>query len=188
MPMVCQVSAASIKLSKAHNQKGTTTNTSIGASVVKSFSDVLDFVVLHNARVLRDPEIKFSAEFHGLSPSAQFLFLRLFLRKGPWFRVDKLHYAEVQDPARVIQELCDAGLCMDQHALHMEAAVDCQLSVMNVSELKELSSKLNIKINVKRKAGIVDELKQAIYKRAKKVSFQLYRSCSTESLKGEKGY
>lgn len=170
MSMIHQVSAALAKVSTPQPVDDTVSSISSGASIIKNFSDVLDFVVQHDARVLGDPELQFSTKFHSLSSSAQFLFLRLFLRKGPWFRVDILHYVEVHDPARVIQELLDANLFLDHRGLSFETALAIQLSVLRVSELKELSSELGVKTNKNQKQGIVNVLKKEICERSKKVN------------------
>lgn len=58
-----------------------------------------------------------SPDIHGLSfmlqalaDEAQCLFLRLFLRKGPWFRSNTLSYSELTDIPRSAQQLCQAGM------------------------------------------------------------------------------
>lgn len=45
-----------------------------------------------------------------LDPPAQCLFLRLHPRRGPWFRLGSLAYAEVADAAAAAQALANAGL------------------------------------------------------------------------------
>lgn len=55
----------------------------------------------------------------GLPRSAQCLFLRLYQRRGPWFREDTLEYPEVGPPAPAIHQLQAAGL------LQPAAVSDC---------------------------------------------------------------
>ena len=45
-----------------------------------------------------------------LADEAQCLFLRLFLRKGPWFRLGTLSYSELTDTAMAAEQLCQAGM------------------------------------------------------------------------------
>ena len=45
-----------------------------------------------------------------LTDEAQCLFLRLFLRKGPWFRLNTLAYSELTDIPLSAQQLCQAGM------------------------------------------------------------------------------
>ncbi len=45
-----------------------------------------------------------------LSPPAQCLFLRLLLRRGPWFTQSGLSYSEVADVGAAAEELLGAGM------------------------------------------------------------------------------
>jgi len=45
-----------------------------------------------------------------LTDEAQCLFLRLFLRKGPWFRLNTLAYSELTDIPMSAEQLCQAGM------------------------------------------------------------------------------
>lgn len=45
------------------------------------------------------------AALQGLSEQAQCLFLRFFLRKGPWFRLSTAQYSELSDAAAAAAEL-----------------------------------------------------------------------------------
>ncbi len=45
-----------------------------------------------------------------LADEAQCLFLRLFLRKGPWFRLNMLAYSELTDIPMSAEQLCQAGM------------------------------------------------------------------------------
>ena len=54
----------------------------------------------------------FSHGLQALPNEAQCLFLRLFLRKGPWFRLDTLSYSELTDVTASAQQLCEAGMAI----------------------------------------------------------------------------
>ena len=44
-----------------------------------------------------------------MEPPAQMLLLRLFLRKGPWFRLNSLAYSELGDAALAAETLVGLG-------------------------------------------------------------------------------
>ena len=60
-------------------------------------------VRLHHVRLT-------SMAFQAVSEGAQSLFLRLFRRRGPWFRAASLTYADVPDTSSALKELCDGRL------------------------------------------------------------------------------
>lgn len=49
------------------------------------------------------------ALLQALPPAAQGLYLRLVLRRGPWFSLQALQYPELPDPLPAAQELITAG-------------------------------------------------------------------------------
>lgn len=53
---------------------------------------------------------KTSPAVQALPDEAQCLFLRLFLRKGPWFRLNTLAYSELTDIPTSAHQLCQAGM------------------------------------------------------------------------------
>lgn len=40
------------------------------------------------------------------------LFLRLFLRSGPWFKLNTLAYSECPDPVATMEAICKSGLAV----------------------------------------------------------------------------
>ena len=52
----------------------------------------------------------------GMDPAAAALLLRLFQRRGPWFRAGTLSYAEVPDVGAALGVLCTAGMARVVHA------------------------------------------------------------------------
>ncbi len=59
------------------------------------FSHLLDFVELHSQSLLDKEELWFIKSYRELGEDAQCLFLRFSNRKGPFFRLDKLSYPEI---------------------------------------------------------------------------------------------
>ncbi|MDJ0836292.1 MAG: VRR-NUC domain-containing protein [Acidobacteriota bacterium] len=79
-----------------------------------NFLKILDFVDNHYADILALEERELSRRFRSVSLSAQRLYVRLIGRKGPHFRVDKLHYPEIPDLHHAADELARAELlCID---------------------------------------------------------------------------
>ena len=69
------------------------------------------------------------------SPDSKNLLLRLYLRKGPWFRTQKLQYAEVGCINAAVKELREAGLM----ELAQGSKEDCE-GVLKLGTLDELRS------------------------------------------------
>jgi hypothetical protein len=60
--------------------------------------------------LLTEDERQFIESLLNLSTGAQRLYARLLGRKGPWIRVDKLAYREIEDVSRAIDELARTAL------------------------------------------------------------------------------
>ncbi|KFM28553.1 Fanconi-associated nuclease 1-like protein [Auxenochlorella protothecoides] len=98
------VAAAALRLQAA------TQPAASGDRLRANFDRVLEAVWREDARLLDREEGDFRETFSALTAAAAALFLRLFLRKGPWFRLQRLDYPEVPDAAAAVGELCAAGL------------------------------------------------------------------------------
>ncbi|MEZ8686464.1 VRR-NUC domain-containing protein [Vibrio splendidus] len=65
--------------------------------------------------LLSDDECRWLSAYKRLSVSSQCLMVRLFSRKGRWFRSDKLNYVEIPDLNTALQELSTAGFIALSH-------------------------------------------------------------------------
>lgn len=74
-----------------------------------NFQHVLRHVLRHYADLLSDEERTFGQRFLALEQAHQALLVRLYSRKGPIFRSDKLNYAEIQSLDSVLEDLGQAG-------------------------------------------------------------------------------
>ncbi|DBA85769.1 hypothetical protein WJX77_002675 [Trebouxia sp. C0004] len=81
-----------------------------GACLRSNFLLMADIVVNEDMHLLDDQETQLLTSFKALGDEAQCLFLRLFLRKGPWFRLNTLVYSELTDIPVSAQQLCQAGM------------------------------------------------------------------------------
>ena len=64
----------------------------------------------NQSNTLRVVSLQICILLQALTDEAQCLFLRLFLRKGPWFRLSTLAYSELTDIPTSAQQLCQAGM------------------------------------------------------------------------------
>lgn len=74
-----------------------------------NLESLFDFVEARSGDLLRPAEREILAAFRGASLDARRLWARLAVRRGPWFRIDRLRYAEIDLP-RAIPELVEGGL------------------------------------------------------------------------------
>ncbi len=92
-----------------------------------NFRYVLDFVKKLYASLLNDSEREFLDSFDALSEDAQCLFVRFSNRRGAFFKVNALAYAELGDIPAALTELIEAGFVEGlnaQHAGRAEEVVD----------------------------------------------------------------
>ncbi|CAM2009738.1 VRR-NUC domain-containing protein [Acanthopleuribacter pedis] len=75
-----------------------------------NFFKILDFVDRWYDDILGPDEWAFSRAFRAVPLPAQRLYVRLLMRKGPFFRCDKLAYPEIEDVPAAVNALAAAGL------------------------------------------------------------------------------
>ena len=92
-----------------------------------NFRYVLEFVKKRYASLLNDSEREFLETFDALSEDAQCLFVRFSNRRGAFFKVNALSYAELDDIPAALTELIEAGFIESlraEHAGRAEEVVD----------------------------------------------------------------
>jgi len=70
--------------------------------------------------LLNPDEREFLHQFRSLDQPAQCLYVRLISRLGPWFRVSKLAYPEIDAIEQAAQALVSAGVVIVAQALSIE--------------------------------------------------------------------
>ena len=75
-----------------------------------NFTFLLDFVSRQYCHLLSEQEKQFYSTFQTLTLDSRKLFVRLTNRKGPYFRLDKLNYPEVESLGDEIESLVAASL------------------------------------------------------------------------------
>jgi hypothetical protein len=67
--------------------------------------------------LLRPEESQLVDQFLALPLNARRLYVRMLMRKGPWFREDGLSYAEIEDLPKSSEILCHQGFCETEASL-----------------------------------------------------------------------
>nr|XP_009404211.2 PREDICTED: fanconi-associated nuclease 1 homolog isoform X2 [Musa acuminata subsp. malaccensis] len=115
----------------------------------KNFSLMIEEVMSHHSQLFTVEEKMFTGSFNSLSDEGQRLFIRLYTRKGPWFRVSNISYPEIQDPQKAVEELQLAGYIYsfqsseDPFIYDMKEVID----LLNVSEMRKV---INLELPKKR--------------------------------------
>ncbi|XP_056173803.1 fanconi-associated nuclease 1 homolog isoform X1 [Syzygium oleosum] len=107
----------------------------------QNFSLLLHEVLIRSSNLFTDDEKLFMESFTSLLDDSQRLFVRLYSRKGPWFRLSNISYPEISDALQAVNELSGKG-----YVIPFECAEGLQtdemmgiLRVLTVSELREIS-------------------------------------------------
>ncbi len=101
---------------------------------LENFAYLLRFVTDKYTHLLSVDENTFASSFEALSDNAKKLYVRLSNRKGPYFRVDKLHYTEISDLPAALQTLSQCNL-LSFTTPDQESAVD----LCSKDELRQVS-------------------------------------------------
>ncbi|KAL3700576.1 hypothetical protein R1sor_018598 [Riccia sorocarpa] len=113
----------------------------------QNFLAVVQTVLDRDSHLFTVEETEYLRTFFTLSGDAQRLFIRLYQRKGPWFRVSNLSYKDIADVSIAFNELADAGYmtsdCNTEEAL--DVSLRARIELLTVPELKQLASSLQKK-------------------------------------------
>lgn len=87
-----------------------------------------------------DDEKVFLESFSSMSDDSQRLFIRLYTRKGPWFRASNLSYPDILDCALAVNELSGASyVCSYSYGSELDDNdLKELLNLLTVSELCEI--------------------------------------------------
>ncbi len=92
-----------------------------------NFRYVLDFVKKLYHSILSETELSFLEQFDSLSEDAQCLFVRFSNRRGMFFKVNALSYAELDDIPAALTELLEMGFIENlnpTHSAHAPEVID----------------------------------------------------------------
>lgn len=109
-----------------------------------NFSSMITDVMANHSHLFSDKEKSFLDSFQLLPDDGQRLFVRIYTRKGPWFRMSSISYREISDLGQAAMELKLAGYidmisCMDDLSNYdLKEVID----VLSVPEMKEILKEL----------------------------------------------
>nr|XP_019708406.1 fanconi-associated nuclease 1 homolog isoform X2 [Elaeis guineensis] len=106
----------------------------------QNFCLMIEDVMNHYAYLFTDKEKSFLGAFNSLSDNGQRLFIRLYNRKGPWFRTSNISYPEISDPLQAVEELQLAGYLYLFNSYEDPFTYDMKevLDLLNVYEIREI--------------------------------------------------
>ncbi|CAM0912991.1 unnamed protein product [Alopecurus aequalis] len=109
-----------------------------------NFNMMITDVMTHHTHLFSDKETSFLGSFQSLSNDAQRLFVRIYTRKGPWFRVSSLSYREISDVEHAAMELKLAGYMDMLSCTDVPSEYDMKeiLDLLSVPEMKEMLKEL----------------------------------------------
>ncbi|WP_064196820.1 MULTISPECIES: VRR-NUC domain-containing protein [Emticicia] len=99
------------------------------------FNYVLDFVQEKYRHILNENEWRFLRKYYCLSEDAQCLFIRFTNRRGLFFRINKLSYAELTDIPALLNELLEREFIENLKASKHETFSKEILGILNAKEL-----------------------------------------------------
>lgn len=87
---------------------------------LQNFQRALNWISERHGDLLDEAEQGFLLRFGSLPLHSQALMVRLLMRRGPWFRADKLVYEEIPDPAGAAAPLIALGWLDASHPMALE--------------------------------------------------------------------
>ncbi|KAJ6809425.1 fanconi-associated nuclease 1-like protein isoform X1 [Iris pallida] len=128
-----------------------------------NFHLMIDDVMKNYAHLFTSSERSLLGSFDSLGTDGQRLFIRLYMRKGPWFRMSDISYPEISDLQKAIGELQSA----DGYIFSFSSSDDVLkhnlkevLEVLNVLEMREIANMEIPKKGIKcaRRQELIDSL------------------------------
>lgn len=101
---------------------------------LRNFTFALAWIAQRYGDLLDDAERAFLDDYAALPRPSQALMVRMLMRKGPYFRADSLHYAEIGDPAVAAAPLLALGWLNADPVLTLDAL----FSVLRQAELARM--------------------------------------------------
>ncbi|KAI3946577.1 hypothetical protein MKX01_014435 [Papaver californicum] len=108
----------------------------------QNFLLLIQEVMRSHQHLFTDEEKLYTESFKSLSDDSQNLFVRLFTRKGPWFRMSNISYQEITDSQQAIEELCSNGYMCSLESMKEPNWYDIKevLDILTVPELRDICS------------------------------------------------
>ncbi|KAG7599800.1 HIRAN domain [Arabidopsis suecica] len=125
-----------------------------------NFNVLLQEVLRSCSHLFTADERAFLESFPTLSEDSQRLFIRLYTRKGPWFRLSNISYPEVSDSLQALKDLTVRGFMSsvkDANELDHQKMKEIT-ELLNVSELRDILSMNKVFSCGSRKRDLINSL------------------------------
>jgi hypothetical protein len=103
-----------------------------------NFKTLMRFVFEHYEDLLSECELNFYDRFNELSSDSQKLLVRMLLRKGNYFRQDKLIYSEIESPTLAASQLAEFSLIGINQVNEVVEAMSLLTKPQWITQLKKL--------------------------------------------------
>ncbi|CAN6891322.1 unnamed protein product [Brassica oleracea] len=125
-----------------------------------NFNVLVQEVLRSCSHLFTADEKTFLESFLSLSEDSQRLFIRLYTRKGPWFRLSNISYPEVSDSLQALKNLTVSGFMSsveDANDLSYQKMKEIT-ELLNVTELRDILSVNKVFSRGSRKRDLIDSL------------------------------
>ncbi|CAN6898186.1 unnamed protein product [Brassica oleracea var. botrytis] len=125
-----------------------------------NFNVLVQEVLRSCSHLFTADEKTFLESFPSLSEDSQRLFIRLYTRKGPWFRLSNISYPEVSDSLQALKNLTVSGFMSsveDANDLSYQKMKEIT-ELLNVTELRDILSVNKVFSRGSRKRDLIDSL------------------------------
>ncbi|KFK36099.1 hypothetical protein AALP_AA4G077200 [Arabis alpina] len=125
-----------------------------------NFNVLVQEVLRSCSHLFTADEKAFLESYPSLSEDSQRLFIRLYTRKGPWFRLSNILYPEVSDSLQALKDLTVRGFMTsveDANELGYEKMKEI-IELLNVTELRDILSMNKVSSRGSRKRDLINSL------------------------------
>ncbi|KAG2314313.1 hypothetical protein Bca52824_017435 [Brassica carinata] len=125
-----------------------------------NFNVLVQEVLRSCSHLFTADEMAFLESFPSLSEDSQRLFIRLYSRKGPWFRLSNISYSEISDSLQALKDLTVRGFMSsvkDANDLNYEKMKEIT-ELLNVTELRDILSMNKVNSGSSRKRDLINSL------------------------------
>uniref|UniRef100_A0A1J3FZ31 Fanconi-associated nuclease n=1 Tax=Noccaea caerulescens TaxID=107243 RepID=A0A1J3FZ31_NOCCA len=125
-----------------------------------NFNVLVQEVLRSCSHLFTADEKAFLESFPSLSEDSQRLFVRLYTRKGPWFRLSNILYPEVSDSLQAVKDLSVRGFMSsvdDANELDYQKMKEI-IELLNVTEIRDILSMNKVFSRGSRKRDLINSL------------------------------
>ncbi|CAG7896843.1 unnamed protein product [Brassica rapa] len=125
-----------------------------------NFNVLVQEVLRSCSHLFTSDEKAFLESFPSFSEDSQRLFIRLYTRKGPWFRLSNISYPEVSDSLQALKDLTVKGFMTsveNANDLNYQTMKEI-IELLNVTELRDILSVNKVFSRGSRKRDLINSL------------------------------